>query len=131
MIPSVMPVYRRSELVMVHGEGCYLFDEAGKRYLDFATGIAVNALGHCHPHLVRALKDQAGQLWHCSNLYRIPLQEKLAARLVEATFADTVFFCSSGAEAVECGLKMIRRYHHASHMPERHRVVTFEGGFHG
>lgn len=126
MISPVMPVYRRSAVVMARGEGCYLFDEAGKRYLDFATGIAVNALGHCHPHVVGALKSQADLLWHCSNLYRIPMQEKLAKRLVDATFADTVFFCSSGVEAVECGIKIIRKC-----SAPRYRIITFEGGFHG
>jgi acetylornithine/N-succinyldiaminopimelate aminotransferase len=130
MIAPVMPVYRRSDIVMSRGEGAYLFDEAGKRYLDFATGIAVNALGHGHPHVVAALKAQADVLWHCSNMYRIPLQEKLAERLVAATFADTVFFCSSGTEAVEAGIKIIRKYHYASGS-NRQRIITFEGGFHG
>jgi acetylornithine/N-succinyldiaminopimelate aminotransferase len=129
-IPAVMQVYRRSDIVMVRGEGCWLFDDAGKRYLDFATGIAVNALGHGHPHVVAALKAQAEVLWLCSNMYRIPQQERLAARLAEATFADSVFFCSSGAEAVEAGIKMLRRYHHAQGAP-RPRIITFEGGFHG
>lgn len=131
MIAPVMPVYRRSGLVMVRGEGCALFDADGKRYLDFATGIAVNALGHGHPHVVQALKTQADRLWHCSNLYRIPGQERLAERLVAVSFADTVFFCSSGVEAVETGLKIIRRYHYTNGQPKRHRIVTFEGGFHG
>ncbi len=126
MMPAVMPVYRRADIVMARGEGCYLFDESGKRYLDFATGIAVNALGHGHPRVVAALKEQADKLWHCSNMYRIPQQEKLAARLVEATFADTVFFCSSGTEAVEAGLKIMRRA-----QAPRFRIITFEGGFHG
>ncbi len=126
MFPAVMLVYRRSDVVMARGEGCYLFDVAGKRYLDFATGIAVNALGHGHPHLVEALKTQAELLWHCSNLYRIPEQERLATRLVEATFADSVFFCSTGTEAVEAGMKIMRR----SSEP-RYRIITFEGGFHG
>ena len=131
MIPPVMPVYRRCDIIMERGEGCYLFDAEGKRYLDFATGIAVNALGHGHPHLVAALQEQAAKLWHCSNMYRIPGQERLAARLVAATFADTVFFCSSGAEAVEAGIKLIRRYHYAAGRPARNRIITFEGGFHG
>jgi acetylornithine/N-succinyldiaminopimelate aminotransferase len=121
-----MPVYRRADIVMARGEGCYLFDESGKRYLDFASGIAVNALGHGHKHVVATLKSQADTLWHCSNMYRIPQQEKLAARLVEATFADTVFFCSSGTEAVEAGLKILRRA-----QAPKFRVITFEGGFHG
>ncbi|MBV8938223.1 MAG: aspartate aminotransferase family protein [Alphaproteobacteria bacterium] len=131
MISPLMPVYRRSDIQMVRGEGCYLFDENGRRYLDFATGIAVNALGHCHPHLVAALKQQADTLWHCSNLYRIPQAEELASRLVEATFADSIFFCSSGAEAVECGIKILRRFHHAAANPQRQRIIVFEGGFHG
>lgn len=126
MFPPVMPVYRRADVAMVRGEGCYLFDDSGKRYLDFATGIAVNALGHGHPHVVRALTQQAEVLWHCSNMYRIPLQEKLAERLVDATFADSVFFCSSGTEAVEAGIKMLRR----AQFP-RFRIITFDGGFHG
>ena len=92
------------------GEGAYLFDADGQRYLDFATGIAVNALGHCHPHLVNAVREQAGKLWHTSNMYQIPGQQKLAQRLVDATFADSVFFANSGAEAVECALKMARKY---------------------
>lgn len=130
MIDPVLPVYRRSDLTIVKGEGCYLFDDAGKRYLDFASGIAVNALGHCHPHLVKALQEQAATLWHCSNLYRMPGQQRLAQRLVDATFADTVFFCSSGAEAVEAGVKMVRRYFH--HKKEaRYRIITTDGAFHG
>lgn len=131
MASPVLPIYRRSEIEMVRGEGVYLFDREGKRYLDFAAGIAVNALGHCHPALVKALKAQADTLWHCSNMYRHPQLELLARRMTEATFAGLVFFCSSGVEAVECGLKMIRRYHHANGAPERYRVITAEGGFHG
>jgi acetylornithine/N-succinyldiaminopimelate aminotransferase len=115
---------------MVRGEGVYLIDEDGKRYLDFAAGIAVNSLGHCHPHLVDALTEQAKLLWHCSNLYRMPGLERLAARLVENTFADTVFMTNSGAEAVECGIKMIRK-HHAGQGNPRPRIITTEGGFHG
>lgn len=109
----------------------YLFDESGKRYLDFAAGIAVNSLGHCHPALVAALQKQAATLWHCSNMYQMPGLTELSQRLVDATFADTVFFCSSGAEAVECGLKMLRRYHDAKGQNERYRVITVEGSFHG
>ena len=111
----VLPVYRRCDLEIVRGEGVYLFSAEGRRYLDFAAGIAVNSLGHCHPHVVRALKNQAENLWHCSNLFRMPGLEKLAARYVQHSFADKVFFCNSGSEAVECGLKMIRKYHH--HVP--------------
>jgi acetylornithine/N-succinyldiaminopimelate aminotransferase len=126
----VLPVYRRSDLTIVRGEGSYLFDENNTAYLDFATGIAVNALGHCHPHLVKALQEQAATLWHCSNLYQMPLQQKLAKRFVAATFADTAFFCSSGAEAVETGIKMIRRHFH-SKGEAKYRIITLEGAFHG
>ncbi len=131
MIPPVLPTYNRADLSFVRGEGPYLFDEAGTRYLDFGAGIAVCALGHAHPQLVSALREQAGQLWHVSNLYRIPGQEKLARRLTEISFADTVFFANSGAEAVECAIKMARRYHYARGAPERFRLITFEGAFHG
>jgi acetylornithine/N-succinyldiaminopimelate aminotransferase len=118
-------------VAFVRGEGCYLFDEKGRRYLDYGTGIAVNILGHTHPHLVAALREQAGRLWHTSNLYRVPGQEALAKRLVELTFADTVFFNNSGAEAVECAIKIARKFHAASGAPERYRLITFEGAFHG
>jgi len=128
MIPAVLPIYDRSDLVIARGEGCYLFDGAGKRYLDFASGIAVNSMGHCHPHLVQALKHQAETLWHCSNMYRMPEQERFAQRLVDASFADTIFFCSTGSEAVETGIKMIRKFHEES---GRFRIITMEGGFHG
>lgn len=131
MIPPVMPTYAREDIAFVSGEGVYLVDSEGRRYLDFGSGVAVTSLGHCHPHLVKALTEQAGALWHCSNLYRIPGQERLAERLVEASFADSVFFCNSGAEAVEGGLKMVRRYHDSLGNPQRNRVITFEGGFHG
>ncbi|MDE3038048.1 MAG: aspartate aminotransferase family protein [Pseudomonadota bacterium] len=154
-MPSVLPVYRRSNITITRGEGAYLFAEDGTRYLDFAAGIAVNALGHCHPQVVAALKKQADVLWHCSNMYRMPGLERLADRLTEATFADKVFFCNSGAEAVECGLKMIRKYFStfpwsgevaessdaggsipAPAIPPpggggRYRIITVEGGFHG
>lgn len=131
MIDALMPTYARTDVAFARGEGAYLFDEAGRRYLDFAAGVAVNALGHCHPHLVAALSEQAGKLWHTSNMYRVPGQEKLAARLVAESFADSVFFCNSGAEAVECGLKMIRKYHSDRGHPERYRVIAASGGFHG
>jgi len=128
---ALLPVYRRSNIIMSRGEGVYLFSPEGKRYLDFASGIAVNALGHCHPHVVAALKNQAELLWHCSNMYQVPGLNRMAERLVEVSFADKVFFCNSGGEAVECGLKMIRKYHDATGHPERYRVITMEGGFHG
>jgi acetylornithine/N-succinyldiaminopimelate aminotransferase len=130
MIDAVLPVYRRADLTIVRGQGSYLYDEKDKAYLDFATGIAVNALGHCHPHVTKALQEQVATLWHCSNLYQMPLQKKLAKRFVAASFADTVFFCSSGAEAVEAGIKMIRRHFHAKG-DARYRIITLEGAFHG
>jgi acetylornithine/N-succinyldiaminopimelate aminotransferase len=126
-----MPTYDRADLTFVKGEGMYLFDRGGRRYLDFGAGVAVAALGHCHPHLVEILRRQAATLWHCSNLYHIPDQERLAQRFVDNTFADSVFFANSGAEAVECCLKMARRYHDENGAPERYRIVTCDGGFHG
>jgi acetylornithine/N-succinyldiaminopimelate aminotransferase len=126
-----MPTYGRVDVSFARGEGAYLFDTAGRRYLDFTTGIAVVCLGHSHPHLVDEIRRQAGELMHCSNLFRIPGQEKLAERLVENSFADTVFFGNSGAEANECAIKMVRKYHHASGQPERYRVITFSDAFHG
>ncbi len=130
-IPSLLPVYKRNELAFERGEGAYLIDGQGRRYLDFGSGIAVTLLGHSHPHLVGALKAQAEKLWHCSNIYRIEQQEELAARLVAHSFADTAFFCNSGAEALECAIKMARRFHFHRGQPERYRIVTFEGAFHG
>ena len=131
MIDALMPTYARAELAFERGEGPYLYTAEGRRYLDFASGIAVNALGHSHPHLVEALSAQAQKLWHVSNLYRIPEAERLAGRLVETTFADTVFFSNSGAEAIECGLKLVRKYHDETGHPERYRVITCSGAFHG
>ena len=130
-ISPILPVYRRSDITMIRGEGCYLFDDAGKQYLDFATGIGVNALGHNHKQITEALKSQADELWHCSNLYMHPGIPKLAERIVADTFADTVFFCSTGTEAVECALKMARKHHHSAGRTERTRFITFGGGFHG
>ena len=130
-IDPVMPTYGRFDLTFVKGEGMYLIESGGRRYLDFGAGVAVTSLGHCHPHLVEALKAQAETLWHCSNLYHIPGQQRLAQRLVDNTFADSVFFANSGAEAVECCLKMARKFHHENGNPERYRVVTCEGAFHG
>jgi acetylornithine/N-succinyldiaminopimelate aminotransferase len=126
-----MPTYQRSEIAIERGEGAYLFAVDGRRYLDFASGIAVTALGHAHPHLVAALTEQAKKVWHLSNLYQIPGQQRLAERLVAASFADSVFFCNSGAEAIECGLKITRKYHDENGHPERYRVITLEGAFHG
>ena len=126
-----MPTYAPADVAFERGEGAYLYDTDGGRFLDFAAGIAVNALGHCHPHLVEILKSQAGKVWHTSNLYRIPEQERLAERLVANSFADTVFFANSGAEAVECGLKMVRRHFDEAGEPGRYRVICCEGAFHG
>jgi acetylornithine/N-succinyldiaminopimelate aminotransferase len=131
VIPAVMPTYQRAEIAFERGEGAYLFATDGRRYLDFASGIAVTGLGHSHPHLVAALTEQAKKVWHLSNLYQIPGQQRLAERLVAASFADSVFFCNSGAEAIECGLKMTRKYHDGNGTPERYRVITVEGAFHG
>ncbi|PWE33305.1 acetylornithine transaminase [Maritimibacter sp. 55A14] len=131
MIPAVLPTYNRAPLSFVKGEGCWLEEADGTRYLDMGAGIAVNALGHAHPALVEALTTQAGQLWHTSNLYHIPAQEKLAEVLVEATFADTVFFTNSGTEALELAVKMARRYWFDRGEPERTEILTFEGAFHG
>ncbi len=126
-----MPTYNRVDLAFERGEGAYLYAADGRRYLDFASGIAVTALGHGHPHLVEALVEQGRKLWHCSNIFQIPGQQRLAERLVAASFADTVFFCNSGAEAVECGIKTIRKYHHAAGAPERQRIICASGAFHG
>lgn len=126
-----MPVYRRAPVTMVRGEGMVLFDDSGKRYLDCAAGIATNALGHGHPHVVGALKKQADILWHCSNNTLNNQLKLFAERLVNKTFADSVFFGSSGSEAVEACIKFIRRYQFISGQPQRNRIITFEGGFHG
>ncbi len=126
-----MPTYLRADIALERGEGAYLFATDGRRFLDFASGIAVTALGHAHPHLVKALTDQAQKLWHSSNLYQIPGQQRLAERLVAASFADSVFFTNSGAEAIECGLKLSRKYHDEFGDPARYRVITLEGAFHG
>ena len=131
MIPSVLPTYNRAPLAFVKGEGSWLEAENGTRYLDLGAGIAVNSLGHANPDLVAALTEQAGKLWHVSNLYRIPEQERLADMLVEATFADTVFFTNSGTEAAELAIKMARKYHYVKDEPERTQIVAFEGSFHG
>src|SRR5580692_7704955 len=127
----LLPTYARVDLAFERGEGVWLVATNGDRYLDFTSGVAVNALGHAHPHLIAAVTEQAQKLWHVSNLYRVPQAERLAARLCEATFADTVFFCNSGAEAMECSIKMARKHQSANGAPERFRIVTFEGAFHG
>ncbi|WP_445502532.1 aspartate aminotransferase family protein [Microvirga sp. G4-2] len=131
MTSPLLPVFARAELSFEKGEGPWLYGRDGQRYLDFGAGIAVNALGHAHPHLVRALTEQASKIWHTSNLYQIPEGERLAQRLVENTFADVVFFSNSGAEANEAAIKMARKYHHAGGHPGRFRIITFEGAFHG
>jgi len=128
---AVMNTYGRFAESMVKGEGMYLMDDTGRRYLDFYAGIAVNALGHCHPHLVAELQKQAATLWHVSNLFPIPAQEKLARRLTKDSFADVAFFTNSGVEAMEGMIKLARRYHYANGNPERWRVITVEGAFHG
>jgi acetylornithine/N-succinyldiaminopimelate aminotransferase len=131
-IPAVMPTYARVNISFERGEGAWLLASDGRRYLDFGCGIAVTALGHAHPHLVEALRDQAGKLWHCSNLYEIPGQQKLAQRLVENSFADSVFFCNSGAEAMEGSLKLARRYQQVvKGQPQKNRVIVATEAFHG
>ena len=127
----LLPVFARVDLGFERGEGVWLIATNGERYLDFTSGVAVNALGHAHPHLVAALRDQAGRLWHMSNLFKSPDGERLAARLCEASFADLVFFANSGAEAMECAIKITRKYQAAKGHPERYRIITFEGAFHG
>jgi acetylornithine/N-succinyldiaminopimelate aminotransferase len=126
-----MPTYARQDLVFERGEGSWLISTSGERYLDFASGVAVNALGHAHPRLIKALTEQAQKVWHTSNLYRVARQEEAAEKLVQLTFADKVFFCNSGAEACEGAIKLTRRYHFANGHPERWRIITFKGAFHG
>ncbi len=131
-VTHVMPTYARQNVVFEKGEGSWLISTTGERYLDFASGVAVNALGHAHPKLIKALTEQAGKLWHTSNLYRVAGQETLAERLCAAApFADKVFFCNSGAEACEGAIKVARRYHFANGHPEKWRIITFKGAFHG
>jgi acetylornithine/N-succinyldiaminopimelate aminotransferase len=127
----LLPTYARADLAFERGEGAWLTATTGERYLDFACGVAVNVLGHAHPKLVAALAEQGGKVWHVSNLFRIPQAERLAARLCANSFADTVFFANSGAEAMECAIKMARKFHAANGRPERYRIITFEGAFHG
>ena len=131
MIPPVLPTYARAPIAFERGEGTRVYTADGQEYLDFGAGVAVTSCGHAHPHLVEALTGQARKIWHTSNLYQMPGQEKLARRLTEATFADTVFFTNSGAEALECAIKMTRKYHAHHGHPERFRIITFEGAFHG
>ena len=131
MIAAVLPTYNRAKISFERGEGMRVFTPEGEAYLDFGGGVAVTSCGHAHPHLVKALTEQAQKIWHTSNIYQMPGQEKLAQRLIDATFADTVFFTNSGAEALECSIKMARKYHAAKGHPERYRLITFEGAFHG
>ncbi len=131
MIPSVLPTYNRAPLAFLKGEGTWLTAEDGTRYLDLGSGIAVNALGHAHPALVATLTEQAARLWHVSNVYRVPEQERLADLLVARTFADTVFFTNSGTETAELAIKMVRKYWYEKGEPGRTRILTFEGAFHG
>ncbi|WP_338663628.1 aspartate aminotransferase family protein [Pararoseomonas sp. SCSIO 73927] len=132
MIPALMPNYNRADLVFERGEGAWLWDEQGRRFLDFGAGIATTSIGHGHPHLVQAIAEQAGRVMHTSNLYRVPQAERLAQRLVEATpFADSVYFSNSGAEANEAMVKAVRKYHASEGHPERYRTICFEGAFHG
>jgi len=131
VIAPLMPTYARADLAFERGEGAWLVGTDGKRYLDFAGGVAVNALGHAHPKLVAAITEQAGKVWHVSNLFRIPEAERLAKRLTDVSFADTVFFCNSGAEAMECAIKVARKYHAVSGRPEKTRLIAFDGSFHG
>jgi acetylornithine/N-succinyldiaminopimelate aminotransferase len=131
MIASVLPTYNRAQVSFVRGEGCRMYTEDGETYLDFGAGVAVNSCGHGHPVLVAALTEQAHKIWHTSNLYQMPGQERLAQKLIELTFAETMFFCNSGAEALECSIKMARKFHASEGHPERFHIITFEGAFHG
>ena len=131
LIAPLMPTYARADLAFERGEGAWLVGTDGRRYLDFAGGVAVNSLGHAHPKLLATITEQAAKVWHVSNLFRIPEAERLAERLTAASFADTVFFANSGAEAMECAIKMARKYHAVSGKPEKNRMIAFEGAFHG
>ena len=131
MISAVMPTYGRWDVAAERGEGCYLYSTDGRKFLDFTSGIAVTSLGHCHPRLIEAVTAQAQKLWHVSNLFQIPGQQRLAERLVAHSFADTVFFNNSGAEAVELAIKVARKYQSATGHPERYRVIGCHGSFHG
>ena len=131
MSSPLLQTFARAPLAFERGTGVWLSTAAGERYLDFGGGVAVNALGHAHPHLVQALQDQAAKVWHVSNLFTIPEGERLAQRLADATFADQVFFTNSGAEALECAIKMARKYHASLGHPEKFHLITFEGAFHG
>ncbi|MGK7870641.1 aspartate aminotransferase family protein [Falsiroseomonas sp. E2-1-a20] len=131
MIPALMPTYNRADLAFERGEGAWLWTTDGRRFLDFGAGIATSSIGHGHPHLTKAIADQAARVMHVSNLYRVPQAEELAARHVAASFADSVFFCNSGAEANEGMVKAVRKYHAENGHPERFHMICFEGAFHG
>ncbi|MDJ0386648.1 aspartate aminotransferase family protein [Roseomonas sp. E05] len=131
MIPALMPTYNRADLAFERGEGAWLWTVDGRRFLDFGSGIATTSIGHAHPHLVKTIAEQAAKVMHTSNLYRVPQAERLAARLVENSFADSVFFCNSGAEANEGMIKAVRKYHAETGHPEKFRLICFEGAFHG
>jgi acetylornithine/N-succinyldiaminopimelate aminotransferase len=131
LIAPLMPTYARADLAFERGEGAWLVGTDGRRYLDFAGGVAVNSLGHAHPRLLATITEQAAKVWHVSNLFRIPEAERLAERLIATSFADTVFFANSGAEAMECAIKMARKYQAVSGKPEKNRMIAFEGAFHG
>ena len=129
---NILPTYPRSELTFTHGEGSYLYEKSGEKYLDFGTGIAVNSLGYSHPYLNQKLREQSEKLWHLSNVYQIPEQELLASRLCELCFADYVFFCNSGTEAVEASIKIARRYFHKTKNSKvKKEIISFSGSFHG
>ena len=128
---SVLGTYARKNISFSKGKGCYLYDLKGEQYLDFASGIAVNSLGHCHEHLVKIIQEQSKKLWHVSNMFVIPVQEKLAKRLTDCTFADFVCFQNSGSEATEASIKIARKYFHTIGQPNRKRIITFKGAFHG
>ena len=130
-ISPILPVYARADLTLERGEGAYVYNDKGEKYLDFLSGIAVNSLGHCHPHLVKALQNQAAKLWHVSNIFYSEPLKALSDRLVENSFADTAFFCNSGTEAIEAGIKAVRKYFDENGEPNRYRIITFEGAFHG
>jgi len=131
MPSAIVPIYARADVAFERGDGCWLTATTGETYLDFGAGIAVASLGYSHPHLVEALTTQAAKLWHTSNLFQMPEGERLAGRLVEATFADLVFFGNSGAEANEAAIKMARKRQSVGGHPEKYRILTFEGAFHG
>ena len=128
---SILGTYARRNISFKEGKGCYLFSDNGEKYLDFVQGIAVNILGHCHEHLVKTIKEQSSRLWHVSNVFVIPEQEKLAKKLTANTFADFVCFQNSGSEATEASIKIARKYFHTIGKPEKNRIITFEGAFHG